>query len=48
MSVKVQALVGAQNDAPYCYLLDIDGYRILLDCGWQDDFNTAMLEPLKR
>jgi len=30
-----------------CSLLKIDGLRILLDCGWNDSFNTELLEPLR-
>jgi hypothetical protein len=30
-----------------CYLLEIDEFRILLDCGWDTDFDEARLGPLK-
>ena len=39
---------GVRDEEPYCYMLDIDGFRILLDCGWYDTFDTTVLEPLKR
>ncbi|KPI89283.1 putative Cleavage and polyadenylation specificity factor [Leptomonas seymouri] len=33
--------------APYAYLIEIDGVRILFDCGWNDDFNPTYLNQLK-
>ncbi|KAK7200439.1 cleavage and polyadenylation specificity factor [Novymonas esmeraldas] len=33
--------------APYAYLIEIDGVRILFDCGWSDDFDTSYLDKLK-
>lgn len=45
MSVSVQftPLTGVQNsaDAPLCYLLQIDSFCILLDCGWTEDFKEG-------
>ncbi|GET89107.1 cleavage and polyadenylation specificity factor, putative [Leishmania tarentolae] len=34
-------------NSPYAYLLDIDGVRILFDCGWNDEFDTSFLDKLK-
>ncbi|CAK4627387.1 unnamed protein product [Aphanomyces euteiches] len=31
-----------------CYLLEVDDIGILLDCGWTDEFDVAMLEPLAK
>jgi len=39
---------GAYSEDPLCYLLEIDEYCILLDCGWNDDFNVDLLKNLKR
>lgn len=30
-----------------CYYLELDGTRILLDCGWNEMFDTAALEQLR-
>ena len=30
-----------------CYLLEIDGACILLDCGWDERFDPQLLEPLR-
>ncbi|KCV70551.1 hypothetical protein H696_02897 [Fonticula alba] len=41
--------VAFDGDAgPVCFLLDIDGYRILLDCGWTDAFDPVALSGLAR
>eukprot|EP00249_Psilotum_nudum_P015759 c25506_g1_i1 orf=216-2441(+) len=45
-SVQLTPLSGAHSEAPLCYLLDVDGFRFLLDCGWDDRFDIAALEPL--
>lgn len=31
--IKFQPLSGAHNEAPLCYLLTIDRFNFLLDCG---------------
>ncbi|EME29547.1 cleavage and polyadenylation specificity factor subunit 2 [Galdieria sulphuraria] len=36
------------EDLAVCYLLEIDDFRILLDCGWNDRFEETLLEPLRR
>ncbi|OQR96138.1 cleavage and polyadenylation specificity factor subunit [Achlya hypogyna] len=42
-------LYGVQSaEASCCYLLEVDDICILLDCGWTDDFDVALLEPLTR
>ena len=33
--------------APYAYLIEIDGVRILFDCGWNDEFDPVYLIQLK-
>lgn len=38
---------GAKSEDPPCYLLEIDDFCILLDCGWDDSFDLKLLEPLK-
>eukprot|EP01112_Ceratiomyxa_fruticulosa_P013936 TRINITY_DN3952_c0_g1_i2.p1 TRINITY_DN3952_c0_g1~~TRINITY_DN3952_c0_g1_i2.p1 ORF type:complete len:765 (-),score=147.43 TRINITY_DN3952_c0_g1_i2:128-2422(-) len=46
--VKFTALCGAQTEDPLSYLLEIDDFLILLDCGWNDQFDTKLLEPLRK
>jgi cleavage and polyadenylation specificity factor subunit 2 len=46
--LKFTALTGATRGGPQCYLLDVDGYRLLLDCGWTEPFDPSVLAPLQR
>ncbi|KAI8334392.1 beta-lactamase-like protein [Chlamydoabsidia padenii] len=46
--IKFTPLSGAKNEDALCYLLEIDEVKILLDCGWSDQFNTQDLLPLKK
>ncbi|CAI2180410.1 19114_t:CDS:2 [Funneliformis geosporum] len=40
---------GAKNEDPLCYLVEIDDeVRIMLDCGWNDEFNVEDLKNLRR
>lgn len=48
--INFTALSGAMKEEPACYLLDIDDFRILLDCGTTDDFtfHESYLEKVRR
>lgn len=45
--IKHTPLYGTKTEGPFCSLLEIDDYRILLDCGWDDRFDTEVLESLR-
>jgi cleavage and polyadenylation specificity factor subunit 2 len=45
--VKVTPLFGADPEAPVASLMEMSGLRILLDCGWTEDFDTSMWDPFK-
>ncbi|KAF5190062.1 Cleavage and polyadenylation specificity factor subunit [Thalictrum thalictroides] len=45
-SVQVTPLGGAYNENPLSYLISIDGFNLLVDCGWNDRFDESLLEPL--
>ncbi|CAH8272031.1 unnamed protein product [Arabidopsis lyrata] len=47
-SVQVTPLSGVYNENPLSYLVSIDGFNFLIDCGWNDLFDTSLLEPLSR
>ncbi|KAL1810539.1 hypothetical protein DCAR_0730244 [Daucus carota subsp. sativus] len=47
-SVQVTPLCGVYNENPLSYLVTIDGFNFLLDCGWTDHFDPSLLEPLSR
>jgi cleavage and polyadenylation specificity factor subunit 2 len=45
--IKFTPISGAKSEDPSCYLLEIDDFCILLDCGWDDSFDVNLLGPLK-
>lgn len=45
-SISFTALSGIDPDSPLCYLLEIDGFRILLDCGINELLDVSSLAPL--
>ena len=46
--IKLQALSGARDEGPPCYLLQVDEFSFLLDCGWDEDFDMALIKEIKR
>lgn len=46
--IKLQALSGAMDESPPCYLLQVDEVRILLDCGWNEKFDFDLIKEVKR
>ncbi|KAG4387284.1 hypothetical protein GLYMA_11G171001v4 [Glycine max] len=47
-SVRVMPLCGVYNENPLSYLVSIDGFNFLVDCGWNDHFDPSHLQPLAR
>ncbi|CAM8964805.1 unnamed protein product [Rhodiola kirilowii] len=47
-SVQVTPLCGVYNENPLSYLVSVDGFNFLVDCGWNDQFDPSLLEPLSR
>ncbi|XP_070579049.1 cleavage and polyadenylation specificity factor subunit 2-like [Ptychodera flava] len=46
--IKLTALSGAHDEGPLCYLLQVDEFRFLLDCGWDENFTMGeYIENLK-
>jgi len=45
--VHLQPLYGSTKDGPVSSLLLIDGFKVLLDCGWSEPYNVDLLTPLK-
>ena len=48
VAVNYTVLYGTGKHEPLCSLLKVDDVNILLDCGWNDTFDEAVLAPLKR
>ncbi|KAE9617372.1 putative KH-domain/beta-lactamase-domain protein, archaea [Lupinus albus] len=47
-SVQVTPLCGVYNENPLSYLVSIDGFNFLIDCGWNDHFDPSLLQPLSK
>ncbi|KAF3432974.1 hypothetical protein FNV43_RR24076 [Rhamnella rubrinervis] len=47
-SVQVTPLCGVYNENPLSYLVSIDGFNFLIDCGWSDHFDLSLLQPIAR
>lgn len=45
--INFTPLSGAHNEDALCYLLEIDDYKIMLDCGWAEPFKEEAIAPLK-
>nr|XP_061806632.1 cleavage and polyadenylation specificity factor subunit 2 isoform X2 [Nerophis lumbriciformis] len=46
--IKLTALSGVQEDSALCYLLQVDEFRFLLDCGWDENFSMDIIDAIKR
>ena len=46
--IKLQAFSGADGESPPCYMLQVDEFKFLLDCGWDENFSMAHIENLKK
>ncbi|KAF5480422.1 hypothetical protein F2P56_001174 [Juglans regia] len=47
-SVQVTPVCGVYNENPLSYLVSIDGFNFLIDCGWNDLFDPSLLQPLSK
>ncbi|KAF3966841.1 hypothetical protein CMV_009096 [Castanea mollissima] len=47
-SVQVTPLCGVYNENPLSYLVSIDSFNFLIDCGWNDHFDPTLLHPLSK
>lgn len=46
--IRFTALSGAQDESPLCYLLQVDEFKFLLDCGWDENLSPDVVENIKR
>ena len=46
--IKFTALSGAQDESPPSYLLQVDQFCFLLDCGWDEKFDMKGIENIKK
>lgn len=45
--IKVTPFSGVHDEKPPCYMLQVDEFRFLLDCGWTEDFSMDVIENIK-
>ena len=43
-----EVLYGETTKGPVSGILRVENLTILLDCGWDDDYNTELLEPIEK
>lgn len=46
--IKLHCLSGAGDETPPCYVLQVDEFKFLLDCGWDEKFDMEFIRELKR
>jgi Cft2 family RNA processing exonuclease len=43
-AISFQPLSGALSETPYAYFIRVDGFGILLDCGWPETFKIKEIQ----
>jgi len=46
--IKFIPLAGACDDGPCCSILQVDDFKLLLDCGWNESFNMNIIENIAK
>ena len=46
--IRLTPLSGGGDESPHCYLLEVDGFNILLDIGWDEKFSPAFITTLSK
>ncbi|KAM5274528.1 cleavage and polyadenylation specificity factor subunit 2 isoform 2-T2 [Ctenodactylus gundi] len=46
--IKLTTLSGVQEESALCYLLQVDEFRFLLDCGWDEHFSLDIIDSLRK
>lgn len=46
--IKLHAISGAYDESPPCYILQLDEFRFLLDCGWDEKFDENFIKELRK
>ena len=44
-NVSVTAVLGVGSSSPHCYVLRVDDWSLLLDCGWNAAMDTSLFTP---
>ena len=43
-----EVLYGESKKGPVSSILRVDDFTILLDCGWDDNYNIELLKPIEK
>ncbi|XP_071478507.1 cleavage and polyadenylation specificity factor subunit 2-like [Diadema antillarum] len=46
--IKLTPFSGVLDESPPCYMLQVDEFRFLLDCGWDEHFSMENIEAIKK
>lgn len=46
--IKLVSLSGAFDESPPSYLLQVDEFRFLLDCGWNEHFDQNYIHEVEK
>jgi len=46
--IRLDVLSGGMDESPPCYLLHMDEFTFLLDCGWDEKFSMEVIRRLKK
>ena len=46
--IRFTPLSGAHDEGPLCYMLQVDEFKFLLDCGWDENLSLETVENIKR
>jgi len=46
--IRLTPLSGGGDESPHCYLLQVDDFNFLLDCGWDEQFSMDFIASLKK
>lgn len=46
--IRLTPLSGGGDESPHCYLLEVDDFTFLLDCGWDEKFSPDFIKELKK
>ncbi|UYV67077.1 CPSF2 [Cordylochernes scorpioides] len=46
--IKLKVISGGEDESPHCYLLQVDEFHFLLDCGWDENFSPDFIQELKK
>ena len=46
--IRFNPISGGGDESPHCYLLEVDGFNFLLDCGWDEKLSPEFIRNLEK